>query len=107
MIDLQEMARLISRSVSMLRPLKFFISHFCEHISDYEKKEEDLFHDVSQELNNSVQSSYWQNLSADYFLMWLDCYELFSCYGQHLLHYQKYHFEYFGVDDQSKKTHLP
>ena len=58
MIDLQEMVRLISSSVGMIRPLKFFISHFCEHILDYEKKEEDLFHDVSQELNNSVQSSY-------------------------------------------------
>ena len=30
-------------------------SHFCEHILDYE--EEDSFHDVSQEVNNPVQSS--------------------------------------------------
>ena len=32
-------------------------SHFSEHILDYEEEEEDLFHDVSQEVNNSVHSS--------------------------------------------------
>ena len=32
-------------------------SNFCEHILDYEEEEEDLFHDVSQEVSNSVQSS--------------------------------------------------
>ena len=36
----------------------FHKNHFCEHILDYEEEEEDLFHDVSQEVNNSVQSSY-------------------------------------------------
>ena len=54
-------------------------NHFCEYILDYEEEKEDLFHDVSQEVNNSVQSSYWETLSADYFLRWLDCYKLFSC----------------------------
>ena len=33
-------------------------SYFSEHISDYEEEEEDLFHDVSQDVNNSVQPSY-------------------------------------------------
>ena len=33
-------------------------SNFCEHISVYEEEEEDLFHNVSQEVNNSVHSSY-------------------------------------------------
>ena len=32
--------------------------HFCEHISDYEEEDEDLFHNVFQEVNNSVQSCY-------------------------------------------------
>ena len=32
-------------------------NHFCKYILDCEE-EEDLFHDVSQEVNNSVQSSY-------------------------------------------------
>ena len=32
--------------------------HFCEHILDYEEEEEDLFHDVSQKVNNSAPSSY-------------------------------------------------
>ena len=43
-------------------------SHICEHISVYEEEKEDLFHNVLQEVNNSVQSSYYENLSADYFL---------------------------------------
>ena len=54
-------------------------SDFCEHILGYEEEEEDLFHDVSQEVNNSLQSSDWENLSADDFLRWVNCYELFSC----------------------------
>ena len=33
-------------------------NHFCKCILDYEEEENDLFHDVSQEVNNSVQSSY-------------------------------------------------
>ena len=33
-------------------------NHFCKYILDHEEEEEDLFHDVSQEVNNSVQSSY-------------------------------------------------
>ena len=33
-------------------------NHFCEYILDYEEEKEDLFHDVSQKVNNSVQSSY-------------------------------------------------
>ena len=33
-------------------------NHFCNYILDYEEEEEDLFHDVSQEVNNSVQFSY-------------------------------------------------
>ena len=33
-------------------------NHFCKYISDYVEEEEDLFHDVSQEVNISVQSSY-------------------------------------------------
>ena len=36
----------------------FHKSHFCKCILDYEEEENDLFHDVSQEVNNSVQSSY-------------------------------------------------
>ena len=32
--------------------------HFCQPILDYEEEEKDLFHDVSQEVNNSVHSSY-------------------------------------------------
>ena len=32
----------------------FHKNHFCKYISDYEEEEEDLFHDVSQEVNNSV-----------------------------------------------------
>ena len=78
-------------------------SHFCEYILDYEEEEEDLFHDVSQEVNNSVQSSYWENLPADYFLRWLDYYELFSSCGQHLLCYEIY---FWNFDDKSKKTYM-
>ena len=33
-------------------------NHFCKYILDHEEEKEDLFHDVSQEVNNSVQSSY-------------------------------------------------
>ena len=33
-------------------------NHFCEYILDCEEEKEDLFHDVSQKVNNSVQSSY-------------------------------------------------
>ena len=33
-------------------------NHFCKYILDHEEEEEDLFHDVSQEVNNSVQFSY-------------------------------------------------
>ena len=33
-------------------------NHFCKYILYYEEEEEDLFHDVSQEVNNTVQSSY-------------------------------------------------
>ena len=33
-------------------------SYFCEHILDYEEEEEDLFHGMSQEVNNSVQFCY-------------------------------------------------
>ena len=29
---------------------------------DYEEEEEDLFHDKSQEVNNSFQSSYWETI---------------------------------------------
>ena len=36
----------------------FHKNHFCKYISDYEEEEEDLFHDVSQEVNNSVYF-YW------------------------------------------------
>ena len=36
----------------------FHKNHFCKCILDYEEEENDLFHDVSQEVNNSVQSSY-------------------------------------------------
>ena len=63
-------------------------NHFYKYILDYEEEEEDLFHDVSQEVNNSVQSSYWETLFADYFLGRLDCYDLFSCCEQHLLYYE-------------------
>ena len=62
-------------------------NHFCMYILDHEEEEENLFH-VSQEVNNSVQSSYWETLFADYFLGWLDCYELFSCWEKHLLYYK-------------------
>ena len=33
-------------------------NYFCKYILDHEEEEEDIFHDVSQEVNNSVQSSY-------------------------------------------------
>ena len=33
-------------------------SHFNSYIFDFKEEEDDLFHDVSQEPNNSVQSSY-------------------------------------------------
>ena len=33
-------------------------NHLCKYILDNQEEEEDLFHDVSQEVNNSVQSSY-------------------------------------------------
>ena len=33
-------------------------NHFCKYILDHEEEEEDLFHDVSQDVNNFVQSSY-------------------------------------------------
>ena len=33
-------------------------NHFCKYILDYEEEKEDLFHDVSQEINSFVQSSY-------------------------------------------------
>ena len=39
---------------------------------------------MPQQVNNSVQSSYWETLSADYFLGWLDCYELFPFCKQHV-----------------------
>ena len=32
----------------------FHKNHFCKYISDYEEEEEDLFHDVSQEVNNCL-----------------------------------------------------
>ena len=39
----------------MIRPLKFFIKIISlKYILDHEEEEEDLFHDVSQEVNNSV-----------------------------------------------------
>ena len=42
-----------------IRPLKFFIKIISlKYILDHEEEEEDLFQDVSQEVNNSVQSSY-------------------------------------------------
>ena len=41
--------------------------YFFKYILDHKEEEEDLFHDVSQEVNNSIQSSYWETLSADYF----------------------------------------
>ena len=62
--------------------------HFCKYVLDYEKEEENLFHDVSQEVNNPVQSSYRETLYVDYFLGWLDCYALFYCCEQHLLYYE-------------------
>ena len=52
--------------------------YFFKYILDHKEEEEDLFHDVSQEVNNSIQSSYWETLSADYFFRWLDYYESFS-----------------------------
>ena len=33
-------------------------NYFWKYILDYEEKEADLFHDASQEVNSSVQSSY-------------------------------------------------
>ena len=36
-------------------------NHFCNYILDFEEEEEDLFHDMSQEVNNSVI----EKLSAD------------------------------------------
>ena len=33
-------------------------NHFCTLILDYDEEGEDLFHDVSQEVNNSFKSSY-------------------------------------------------
>ena len=69
---------------------------------DHEEEEEDLSHDVSQEVNNSVESSYWETLSADYFLGWLDCYELLS-FRENICCVTIIEFWNFGADDQYKK----
>ena len=76
-------------------------NHFCKYILDCEE-EEDLFH-VSQEVNNSVQSSYWETLSADYFLGWLDWYELFPFCEQHLLCYKNWILKFWSRWSVQKK----
>ena len=96
MATLQGMVWFISSSVSMIRPLKFFIKIISVSISWIMKRKKKRKIYVSQEVNNSVQSSYWETISADYFLGWLDCHELFSFCEQHLLCYENWILKFWS-----------
>ena len=96
MATLQGMVWFISSSVSMIRPLKFFIKIISVSISWIMKRKRKRKIYVSQEVNNSIQSSYWETLSTDYFLGWLDCYELFSFCEQHLLCYENWILKFWS-----------
>ena len=58
MATLEGMVWFISSSLSMIRPLKFFIKIISASISWIMKSKRKIYFMMSQEVNNSVQSSY-------------------------------------------------
>ena len=103
MATLEGMVWFISSSVSMIRPLKFFMKIISASISWIMTRKRKIYFMMSQEVNNSVQSSYWENLSADYFIGWVDCYELFSLCEQHLLCYENWILRFWSRWSVQKK----